>query len=117
MEDVLTVYKASQFCNVSPKTIINWVESGHIKAYKLIVLRIALVAVTYSLLRAAPHDEVLLHKLQRQLEFNLEGSAASWRRTTQAQSLWMLACFITAAVTQGHSLQETMAPLLATICY
>lgn len=36
MEDVLTVYKASQFCNVSPKTIINWVESGHIKAYKTV---------------------------------------------------------------------------------
>ena len=36
MEDVLTVFKASQFCNVSPKTIINWVESGHIKAYKTV---------------------------------------------------------------------------------
>ena len=36
MEDVLTVFKASQFCNVSPKTIINWVDSGHIKAYKTV---------------------------------------------------------------------------------
>jgi len=36
MEDVLTVFKASQYCNVSPKTIINWVESGHIKAYKTV---------------------------------------------------------------------------------
>ena len=36
MEDILTVFKASQFCNVSPKTIINWVESGHIKAYKTV---------------------------------------------------------------------------------
>ena len=36
MEDVLTVFKASQYCNVSPKTIINWVESAHIKAYKTV---------------------------------------------------------------------------------
>ncbi len=36
MEEVLTVFKASQYCNVSPKTIINWTESGHIKAYKTV---------------------------------------------------------------------------------
>ena len=36
MEDVLTVFKASQQCSVSPKTIINWIESGHIKAYKTV---------------------------------------------------------------------------------
>lgn len=34
MEDVLTVFKASKYCSVSPKTIINWIESGWIKAYK-----------------------------------------------------------------------------------
>jgi excisionase family DNA binding protein len=36
MDDVLTVFKASQYCNVSPKTIINWIDSGHIKAYKTV---------------------------------------------------------------------------------
>lgn len=36
MEDVLTVFKASQYCNVSSKTIINWIEAGHIKAYKTV---------------------------------------------------------------------------------
>nr|HID57861.1 response regulator [Desulfobacterales bacterium] len=36
MEGVLTVFKASKYCNVSPKTIINWIESGHIKAYKTV---------------------------------------------------------------------------------
>jgi excisionase family DNA binding protein len=36
MEEVLTVFKASQYCNVSPKTIINWIDSGHIKAYKTV---------------------------------------------------------------------------------
>jgi len=35
-DEILTVYKASQFCHVSPKSIINWIESGHINAYKTV---------------------------------------------------------------------------------
>jgi excisionase family DNA binding protein len=34
MDDVLTVVKASQYCKVSPQTIINWIKAGHINAYK-----------------------------------------------------------------------------------
>ncbi|MBS3754845.1 MAG: response regulator [Desulfobacterales bacterium] len=34
MDEVFTVFKASQHCNVSPKTIINWIDAGHIKAYR-----------------------------------------------------------------------------------
>ena len=36
MEDILTVATASEYCRVSPKTIINWVESGYIEAYKTV---------------------------------------------------------------------------------
>ncbi len=36
MDDILTVFKASKYCSVSPKTIINWIESGHIEAYKTV---------------------------------------------------------------------------------
>jgi excisionase family DNA binding protein len=36
MEDIFTVYKASQYCSVSPKTIINWIDAGHIKAYRTV---------------------------------------------------------------------------------
>ncbi len=36
MEEILTVYKASQYCNVSSKTIINWIDAGHIPAYKTV---------------------------------------------------------------------------------
>lgn len=92
-------------------------DQYQVRDFEAISKHIALVAVTYSLLRSAPHDEALLHKLQRQLEFKLEDSAAFWRRTAQAQSLWVLACFIAAAVTQGHTLQEVMTPLLAAVCY
>ncbi|MFO8112139.1 MAG: response regulator [Desulfosalsimonadaceae bacterium] len=34
MEDVFTVFTASKYCNVSSKTIINWIDAGHIKAYR-----------------------------------------------------------------------------------
>ncbi len=36
MEDILTVAQASEYCRVSSKTIINWVESGYIEAYKTV---------------------------------------------------------------------------------
>jgi len=36
MEEIFTVFQASKFCKVSPKTIINWIESGHIKAFKTV---------------------------------------------------------------------------------
>jgi excisionase family DNA binding protein len=36
MDDIMTVFTASKTCRVSPKTIINWIEAGHIKAYKTV---------------------------------------------------------------------------------
>jgi len=36
MEDIFTVFQASKLCSVTPKTIINWIESGHIKAFKTV---------------------------------------------------------------------------------
>jgi excisionase family DNA binding protein len=34
--DVLTVYQASRYCSVSPKTICNWIDEGHIKAFRTV---------------------------------------------------------------------------------
>ncbi|MBW2064109.1 MAG: response regulator [Deltaproteobacteria bacterium] len=36
MGDIFTVFQASKYCNVSPKTIINWIEAGHIPAYRTV---------------------------------------------------------------------------------
>ena len=92
-------------------------DQYQIRGFQAISRHIALVAVVYSLLRAAPHDKILLHKLQRQLRFDLDGSAPFWRRATEAQSLWCLACFIAVGLAQGQSLQQLMTPLLAAVCY
>src|SRR4030042_4555938 len=34
--EILTVSQAGKCCKVSPKTIINWIEAGHLKAYKTV---------------------------------------------------------------------------------
>lgn len=88
-----------------------------VRDWQAIARHIGLVAVAYSLLRATPHDKDLLAELRRQLELKLEGSAAFWRRATTAQSLWALACFISVGLTQGQTLREMMAPLLAAVCH
>jgi DDE superfamily endonuclease len=91
-------------------------DQYQVRDFTAIQKHIALVVVVYCLLRTAQHDPSLRHKLQRELKFELEGSAPFWRRVTQAQSLWSLALFITTGVAQGRSLQTVMAPLLRTVC-
>lgn len=91
-------------------------DQYQVRDFTAIQRHIALVAVVYCLLRTAQHDLSLHHKLQRELQFELEGSAPFWRRATQAQSLWSLALFISTGLAQGHSLQTVMAPLLRTVC-
>lgn len=34
--EVLTVYQASKYCSVSPKTISNWIDEGHITAFRTV---------------------------------------------------------------------------------
>lgn len=77
---------------------------------------VALVAVVYSLLRAAQHDQALRTRLQHILHLNLEGHPAAGRRAAQAQSLWSLGLLISAGLTQGQSLRQILAPLLQAMC-
>jgi hypothetical protein len=91
-------------------------DQYQLRDFQAIERHIGLVAVIYSLLRAAQHDPALQHKLQRQLKLDLEGSVAFWQRATQAQSLWSLALFISAGLSQGQSVRTIMTPLLRTIC-
>jgi DDE superfamily endonuclease len=77
---------------------------------------VALVAVVYSLLRAAQHDPALHKKLHRILHLDLEDNPASGRRAAQAQSLWCLGLLISAGLTQGQTLRQIMEPLLRIMC-
>ena len=90
-------------------------DQYQVRDFQAISKHIGLVAVTYSLLRATPHDHALLHKLQRHLKYDLEGSLPFWRRTAQAQSLWSLATLIATGLAQGQSLNQIVSPLLAAV--
>ena len=91
-------------------------DQYQLRDFSAIERHVALVAVVYSLLRAAQHDPDLRDQLQRQLKVQLEGSAASWRRAAQAQSLWCLGLFISAGLAEGQSLSQVMAPLIRATC-
>jgi len=91
-------------------------DQYQLRDFSAIQRHVALVAVVYSLLRAAQHDPVLREQLQRQLEITLDGSPAAWRRASQAQSLWCLGLFISTGLAQGLSLRSLMAPLIQAIC-
>lgn len=90
-------------------------DQYQVRDFEAIYRHIALVAVTYSLLRAAHHDKVLLRKLQYSIEIELGGSAGTWRRNTQAQSLWALGSFIATGLAQGLPLATVMQPMLSAL--
>ena len=91
-------------------------DQYQLRDFGAIQRHVALVAVVYSLLRAAQHDPVLRDQLQRQLKVKLDGSPAAWRRATQAHSLWCLGLFISAGLAQGQTLHEVMTPLIRAMC-
>ncbi len=91
-------------------------DQYQLRSFSAIQRHVAFVAVVYSLLRAAQHDPALQAQLQRQLNVTLEGNPASWRRATQAQSLWCLGLFISLGLSQGQSLETLLAPFIRAIC-
>jgi len=91
-------------------------DQYQLRGFRAIQRHVALVAVVYSILRAAQHDPDLHHRLQRQLKVKLEGSPVAWRRASQAQALWCLGLFISAGLAQGQPLLQVMAPLIQAVC-
>lgn len=88
-----------------------------VREFEAIYRHIALVAVAYSILKAAEYDRELSDKLQRELKIELEGSVPFWRRAAQAQSLLKLALFISAGLAQGQTVEQIMRPLMKAMCY
>ncbi len=91
-------------------------DQYQLRDFEGICRHIALVAVVYSLLRAAQQDTVLRDNLQRQLRIMLEGSAVFWRKATKADSLWNLATVISSDLLMGKSLKAIMIPFTKAVC-
>ena len=87
-------------------------DQYQLRDFEGISRHISLVAVVYSLLRAAQQDTVLRNQLQGQLKLVLEGSAPFWRRTTEAENLWNLALLISSGLLAGQSIELILSPLL-----
>ena len=92
-------------------------DQYQIRDFEAIGKHLALVAVTYSLLRAAQHDPAFLHQLHCTLPTTLDGSAGACRRNTQAYALWALAGLIQTGLAQGQTLRTVMQPILAAVSY
>lgn len=91
-------------------------DQYQLRDFEGIARHVALVAVVYSLLRTAQQDTVLRDSLQRQLKITLEGSAAFWRRATQAENLWHCAIVISAGLLENKPLPTIMAPFIQAVC-
>ncbi len=91
-------------------------DQYQLRDFEGICRHIALVAVVYSLLRAAQQDTVLRDNLQRQLRITLEGSAVFWRKATKADNLWNLATVISVGLLKGKSLKTIMLPFTKAVC-
>jgi len=89
-------------------------DQYQIRDFEAIEKHVALVALVYSLLQHARYDSVLLNKLQAQLDTDIKGSLAYWRRTTQAQALWIMVQWIDSVLKQGMSLEQIIQTLLPT---
>lgn len=88
-------------------------DQYQVRDFAAINKHIAMVAVTYSLLKTVQHDKALIHKLQRTVKGTLDGPLGYWCRNTQAQSLWSLATFIAAGLAHREPLSKVMAPILS----
>ncbi|HFC91775.1 MAG TPA: hypothetical protein ENJ51_03080 [Leucothrix mucor] len=86
-------------------------DQYQVRNFEAIEKHIALVALVYSLLQHARYNSALLNHLQLQLDTNIKGSIAFWRRTIQAQALWLLVQWIDNAIQQGWSLEQIMQTL------
>jgi hypothetical protein len=91
-------------------------DQYQLRDFRGIQRHVALVAVVYSLLRAAQHDHALHTRLQRILHVTWEGNPAAERRAVQAHSLWCLGLFVAAGLAQGQSLRTILAPLIHVVC-
>ena len=87
-------------------------DQYQVRDFEAIEKHIALVALVYSLLQHAQYDDVLLNNLQAQLDTDIKGSLAYWRRTTQAQALWIMIQWIDLVLKQGMSLEQINQTLL-----
>lgn len=83
-------------------------DKYQVRDFTAIEKHVSMVITVYSLLKHAQYDDALLQNLQNQLNIEIKGSLANWRRTIQAQGLWLLLQWIDVSIKHGSSLEQIM---------
>ena len=92
-------------------------DQYQLREFDAIQRHVALVAVVYSLLRAAQYDSRLHRQFQRQFKITLDGHPAAIRRVVSAQSLWNLALLIHVGLSQQQPLRNILAPYIHALAH
>ena len=92
-------------------------DQYQLREFDAIQRHVALVAVVYSLLRAAQYDSRLHRQFQRQFKITLDGHPAAIRRVVSAQSLWNLALLIHVGLSQQQPLHSILAPYIHALAH
>ena len=92
-------------------------DKYQVRNLKAIQSYIALVVITYSILKCAIHDRDLLSSLQQRLQTKSDGTLPFLRRLMQAECMVLLVEYIFAKVEHGESIQQILKPLNQLIAY
>lgn len=96
-------------------------DQYQLRNFTAIQRHVALVVVIYSMLQRARYDQTLLPKLQYQLDNELFGSLAYWRRFMKANAFFSLVewiySFAQKEVKEEFDLKQILQPLMAKIAY
>jgi len=96
---------------------VEGLDQYQLREFDAIQRHVALVAVVYSLLRAAQYDSRLHRQFQRQFKITLDGHPAAIRRVVSAQSLWNLALLIHVGLSQQQPLHSILAPYIHAVAH
>jgi hypothetical protein len=78
---------------------------------------LALVVVTYSMLKCTIHDDELLSTIRQRLQKETKFTLPFLRRLMQSEALMVLVEFIFLKVQKGHSLDQILQPLVEATTY
>lgn len=92
-------------------------EKYQVRNEKAIQTYIALVVVTYSILKCSIHDDDLLSSIQQRLQTETDGTLPFLRRLMKAEGLFLLIEHILLKFKQGGSLKEIFKPFAQKIAY
>ena len=77
----------------------------------------ASTALAYSMLQRARFDASLVAKLQGELDHEIQGSLAFWRRAMQAHALMAILAWVSQAVLRGQNYSPLWEAMVKAIAY